>query len=381
MKKIIFVVMFLLPLMVPLFAQTTLNGTVQDEYGKPLIGANISIQGSSIGTITDIDGNFSFENITEPQITIEVSYLGYETRIIPWETQYSHLQTILKEDQFQLLDVVVSANKKSQSLQHVPMAISTISPVELRRAGAKGFRDYANGIPNLSFGTQGGDGGGRYFNEISIRGITGFNTTAMYLDDTPLPESIDPNLIDIAQVEVLKGPQGTLYGSATMGGAIKVNTNQPNTRQTEGSLGLTASTVKEGDFNYGFNGLYNKPLTDKIALRASGYYDFTSGIFDRVVNTDVSIINSETTLTEDWYGDPINTTTDGCEGCSTERKENVDNRRNYGFNASLGFYPNKNISIIPKVIYQKEKGDGYDCLLYTSPSPRDQRGSRMPSSA
>ena len=360
MKKIIFVALYMLPLVVPLFAQTTIQGNVNDANNQPLIGANVLIQNTLIGTVTDLDGNFFFENITESELTLEISYLGYETQIIPVETKNPTISITLQEDQFQLLDVVVSANKKAQNLQRVPMAISTISPVELRRAGAKGFRDYANGIPNLSFGTQGGDGGGRYFNEISIRGISGFGTTAMYLDDTPLPESIDPNLIDISQVEVLKGPQGTLYGSATMGGAIKVTTNQPNTNQTEGSLGVTASSVKEGDFNYGFNGLYNKPLTKKLAFRASGYYDFTSGIYDRVVNPNVSIINLEKNLTEDWYGDPINATTDGCEGCTLEGKENVDDRRNYGFNASLGFYPTKNISIIPKVIYQREKGDGYD---------------------
>ncbi|MFK7904593.1 MAG: TonB-dependent receptor, partial [Chitinophagales bacterium] len=168
------------------------------------------------------------------------------------------------------------------------------------------------------------------------------------------------NLIDVSQVEILKGPQGTLYGSASMAGAVKVNTNRPNPKQQEGNVGMSLSSVKEGDFNYGLNGVFNQPISDKLAFRVSGYYDFTSGIYDRVVNTDVEIINAETQLTEDFYGDPIEAMTDACPNCSTERVENVDDKRNYGFNASLGFYPTKNISIIPKVIYQREKGDGYD---------------------
>ncbi|MDF1863680.1 MAG: TonB-dependent receptor [Saprospiraceae bacterium] len=343
-----------------MIAQRTVTGNVIDSNKEPLIGANIILVGTGTGTLTDENGNFELKDISSLEVLLEFSYTGFSTQTITLREEQSNITVIMEENNFQLLDIVVTANKKSQNIQNVPMAISTISPVQLRRSGAKGFRDYATGIPNLAYGTQGSDGGGRYSNEISIRGISGFNTTAMYLDETPLPESIDPNLIDVAQVEVLKGPQGTLYGSATMAGAIKVTTNRPNPVQQEGAVGVSFSSVKEGDLNYGFNGLINQPISDKVAFRASGYYDFQSGIYDRVVNTDVEIINSETTLTEDFYGDPIDVSADGCPGCSTDKTENVDDKKNYGFNASLGFYPTKNISIIPKIIYQREEGNGYD---------------------
>lgn len=337
----------------------TITGTVTDGT-DPLIGATVFVQSTSMGTFTDVDGKFVLQNVGDIEVTLEVSYTGYTTQLIKVEPATNSLTITMVSDPLQLQDIIVTANKRPQTIQSTPIAITALSSIQLRRTGAKEFRDFASGIPNLAFGTQGSDGGGRYSNEISIRGISGLNTTAMYLDETPLPESVTPNLIDIARVEVLKGPQGTLYGSATMAGAIRVLTNNPNTKQVEGSIGLSGSSVQEGDFNYGLQGVYNQPITDKIALRVSGYYDFESGVYDRVVNNTVDIVNLQNPLLEDFYGDPINVATDGCVGCKTTGKENVDDNTNYGFNASLGFYPTENISIIPKVIYQRESGKGYD---------------------
>ena len=76
----------------------------------------------------------------------------------------------------------------------------------------------------MSFGTQGGGttfNDGRISNQISIRGIGGAQATSFYINETPLPETIDPRLIDVSRIEVLRGPQGTLYGSGSMGGAVK----------------------------------------------------------------------------------------------------------------------------------------------------------------
>lgn len=341
------------------FAQRTVTGTIVSEK-EPLIGASIIHPDSQKGTITDATGYFELTDLPATDVTLKISYTGFTTQEVLVPATSNSIDVDLEQDRYQLQDIIVTANKKAESVQNTPLAITALSPVQLRRSGAKQFRDFASGIPNLAFGTQGSDGGGRYSNEISIRGISGINTAAMYLDETPLPESITPNLIDVARVEVLKGPQGTLYGSATMAGAIKVVSNNPNPLQTEGSIGLSASTVQEGDFNYGIQGVLNQPISKKLALRVSGYYDFESGVYDRVVNPAVEIVNSSTQLTEDFVGDPIDIATDGCPNCSTENKDNIDDKRNFGFNASLGFYPSKNITIIPRVIHQQEKGDGYD---------------------
>ena len=359
MRKVFILVFTIITLSLQVNAQRTVTGNVFSG-NEPLIGATVSVLNTTQGTATDISGYFELTNVTEEAIEISVTYTGYKQQNVRVEIGQTTIRVDLEIDPYQLQDIIVTANKKPQTIQSTPLAITAISPVQLRRTGAKQFRDFASGIPNLSFGTQGSDGGGRYSGEISIRGISGINTTAMYLDETPLPESVTPNLIDVARVEVLKGPQGTLYGSATMAGAVKVLTNNPNPNQVEGSFGVNSSSVEQGDFNYGLQGVFNQPITKKLALRVSGYYDFESGIYDRVVNPNVEIINSETRLTEDFYGDEIDVATDGCPGCSLEDKANIDDKTNYGFNASLGFYPTKNLSIIPKVIYQRESGKGYD---------------------
>jgi len=88
-------------------------------------------------------------------------------------------------------------------------------------------------------------------------------------------------------VEVLRGPQGTLYGSSTMGGAVKVVTKKPNAFKTEGSIDFSAATVTEGDLDYNIQGIYNVPLAqEKVALRVGAFYNFKTGIYDRIRQTN-----------------------------------------------------------------------------------------------
>ncbi|WP_405415714.1 TonB-dependent receptor [Maribacter sp. Asnod1-A12] len=343
-----------------------IKGKITDANNQALPGVNIILQGTNIGTASNFDGNFSIEITPENKIII-LSYLGFKKKLVTITESDSELIIVMEEDASQLEGVIVTANQTAQSSQKVAQSISVIGPKLIQRTGAKEFRDFASGIPNLSFGTQGGDAGGRFNNDISIRGISGDGTSAMYLNGAPLPESISPNLIDVSRIEVLKGPQGTLYGSSTMGGAVKVITNKPSVFETTGFIEADLASVKEGDLDYNLQGLINIPLSDKLAFRASGYYNFQSGIYDRVSNKSIDWLNDDTLLTEDFYGDTedyngddFNIITNGCEGCSREDKENVDDKRNYGFNANLGFYPSDNVSIIGTVIHQRLEGDGYD---------------------
>jgi len=351
-----------------LSAQITVSGTVFDADTKtPLPETNIYISGTNIGTTSDFDGKFSLK-IDADSATLVFSSVGFVTQNLDITSSNNSDLTILMEaDSNQLETVFVTANKTAQSSQKVPLSISVVGIKQLQRTGAKEFRDYAAGIPNLAFGTQGGDAGGRFSNEISIRGISGAKTTAVYLNDAPLPESISPNLIDVSRIEILKGPQGTLYGSSTMGGAVKIITNKPNVSETSGFIGVETSSVQEGSVNYGATGLVNIPLSDKLAFRGSGYFNYQSGVYDRVSNKDIEWLNEENPLTEDfygdtedWNGDPFNIVTDGCAGCSREDKKNIDSKTDIGYNANLGFYPTEDLSIIGTVIYQKLKGDGYD---------------------
>ena len=180
---------------------------------------------------------------------------------------------------------MVTATRREESVQSVPMSITAITEVDLEKRAATQFFDYASSIPNLSFGYSGGgqSAGFASSRQVAIRGIAGDGTTAFYIDDTPVPVSIDPQAVDVAQIEVLRGPQGTLYGSLSMGGTLRVMTEQPNPEKVEilahGSVSDTDHAAKA---NYQTDGSLNLPLIDdKLAIRFSGYHEELGGYFKR----------------------------------------------------------------------------------------------------
>lgn len=372
------------------FAQQTISGLVTDDSNnEPLIGVSVFLQGGTRGALTDIDGTFFMTLPESHSGKLVISYLGYLTANVNIPSDGSMLKVQLEQDAFQLTDIVVTANKKLETSQKVSSSISTLGQIELQRSGALVLEDYFASIPNLSQSASGA--GGASFGDgrssgknIAIRGISGTNTTAMYLDETPLPEFADPRLFDVNRIEVLKGPQGTLYGSATMGGAVKVITNRPNAYKTEINVEGNVASVTEGDLDYNGQAVFNIPIVkSKLALRAGGFYGFRTGVYDRKrqthfngfpVNTSDGsqavagqILDDPTTDAVELFTDaPVelsflatpevgNAWADG----ETERN-NVDDELSYGLNASLGFYPTENISIIPKVIIQRTQGSGYD---------------------
>ena len=341
------------------FAQQSVSGVIKDAAGQPIPGASIIEKGTTNGTASDFDGKFNLE-VESDAATLIISYLGYKTT----EVSASESASItLEEDAMQLSDVVVTANKTAQNAQDVPLSVTVLGVKDLQKLGATEFVDYAVAIPNLSFGTQGSGSGatsqGRNSNQIALRGISGTNTTAFYLDDTPLPENIDPRILDISRVEVLRGPQGTLYGSNTLGGAIKVVTSTPNANKLSGTVSTSVASVAEGDFDYGVNGLINIPLVqDKLAVRISGFYDFETGVLDAITIPGTNVLNGPNPLTNDITGAPINITTDGCVGCFQDDQENIDDERNFGFMANLGFTPSENATITAKIMRQSTRADG-----------------------
>jgi outer membrane receptor protein involved in Fe transport len=182
-----------------------------------------------------------------------------------------------------LEEVVVTATKRSQSVQDVPVSITALSARDLDAMGANRFFDYATDIPNLSFGIGASDGNlaGR---GIALRGIQGSNTTGFYIDETPVLETLDPHIVDIARIEVLRGPQGTLYGAESMGGTVRIITEQPDVsgRGVTGQVHVGGSWTEHGGFNNLEEGVVNIPLvTDTLAVRMSVFHQFDDGFFNK----------------------------------------------------------------------------------------------------
>ncbi len=241
-----------------------------------------------------------------------------------------------------LEEIIVTATKRSESLQDVPISVSAISGEDLADRGITEFFEYAVSIPNLSFGAA-TDGilSGR---AISLRGIVGENTTGFYIDDTPITETIDPRILDLERVEVLRGPTGTLYGARSLGGTIRQITRKPNAQEFDARVRAgISSTTESDDLNYLVSGSTNIPLSDSAAVILSGFYEMKAGVFDRVVGSIPDHLGAPATL-----GGPADFV-----------NEDVDEETTQAIQASFLFDVTDSLSIAPRIMYQKTELDGF----------------------
>jgi len=174
----------------------------------------------------------------------------------------------------QVSDVVVTATKRSQHLQKVPIAVTALTGQVITKMGGSDLADIAGAIPGLSLES---DRAGE--NQTYIRGISevagGAPTVGIYMDEIPITtfsgEQVNIKTFDLDRIEVLRGPQGTLYGEGSEGGTIRVVTNKPNTTTFQAGLFALASATDRGGPNGEVDGMVNVPLVDdKLALRLVG---------------------------------------------------------------------------------------------------------------
>lgn len=186
-------------------------------------------------------------------------------------------------------DIVVTASRQgSQSIQRAAIAISAITPDTLTSKGQGGLTDIANLAPSVNV-QQTSPG----VNRVDMRGITTGSIqvtnvqdrplVAIYLDDVPLAlQSGNPDLkvFDLERIEVIRGPQGTLYGAGSMAGTIRYITVKPDVTKFSGSTEEIISYTEHGNVNYGLRGTLNVPITDTMAIRLGGYQGRNSGYID-----------------------------------------------------------------------------------------------------
>lgn len=210
----------------------------------------------------------------------------------------SYAQTDGEDGSRSIEEIVVTARKRSESMYDVPISINVMSEELIENLGAQDFTDLLRSVPSLT-AYQNGPGRTRIF----IRGVAngGGNdndtqnqeTVSVYLDEIPISlGALNPELglFDLDRVEVLRGPQGTLYGAGSMAGTIRQVSKKPNLREFEGKVEANAAAISHGSENFGFKGLVNMPvIEDKLALRVSGYYNDNGGYIDNVLTGESDI--------------------------------------------------------------------------------------------
>jgi iron complex outermembrane recepter protein len=190
-----------------------------------------------------------------------------------------------------LEEIVVTAQKREERLIDVPMSISALSGETVENAGMQNIIDLSYAVPNLSVREEGPG-----LQTIAIRGMGNFigssSLVGLYLDEVPVSgepnAAINLQTLDLARVEVLKGPQGSLYGQGAVGGTIRFITKAPSFDGIEGNVGISLYDTHKGDMSEEVTGVLNLPVVDDVlALRVAGTYKNKGGWIDRpAINDD-----------------------------------------------------------------------------------------------
>uniref|UniRef100_UPI0025CC2BEE TonB-dependent receptor n=1 Tax=uncultured Caulobacter sp. TaxID=158749 RepID=UPI0025CC2BEE len=252
-----------------------------------------------------------------------------------------------------LEEVVVTAQKRSENLQDVPVSIQALGGEKLEQLQVASFVDYVKYLPSVSFTTSGPGFGQVYMRGVASGGDGNHSgslpSVGVYLDEQPVTTiqgALDIHVYDIARVEALAGPQGTLYGASSQAGTLRIITNKPSTAGFSAGVDVAANKVDGGGVGHTVEGFINVPLSDKIAVRAVGWDVRDAGYIDNVAGTRTY---------DRGDADPTNDYT--INNSSRVRK---DYNRVYtqGGRAALRIELNDNWVITPSVMGQVQKTGG-----------------------
>jgi iron complex outermembrane receptor protein len=233
-------------------------------------------------------------------------------------------------------EIVVTAQKRATALQEVPFSIAALTNEDIKKSGATNLVDVARNVPGLYVSDL---GPGQ--SQVAIRGISAGQVVrdqpgvkeavGIYLDESPISIALftpDLDLYDLDRIEVLRGPQGTLYGAGNDSGTVRYITAQPNIGKFGGSAAATVNTVTDGEMGGSLRGALNVPLGESGAMRAVGYYSELPGFIDSVYP-------------------------------GRAKRLDVNGGTRSGGRLAFRFEPNENFTITPRVVYQKLETNGY----------------------
>jgi iron complex outermembrane recepter protein len=239
------------------------------------------------------------------------------------------------EEEIEGNEIIVTATKRSETIQDVPFSINAQTAAQMQKTGATSIEDISRSVAGLTVQNL---GPGQ--SQVSIRGVSAGQVVrdqpgvkeqvGVYLDESVVSLSLftpDFDLFDLNRVETLRGPQGTLFGSGSVGGTVRYITNQPDTRRTSGTIEAGVSTLKGGSEGYNVKGMVNVALSDSAALRVVGYGEKFGGFIDAI---------------------------------GPAAGKDVNDGRRFGFRASLKAELAPGITLTPRIVHQDVKADGFN---------------------
>jgi len=256
----------------------SLSGKITDTRSNAVQGATVFVLNTNLAAISDVQGSFEIKNIMAGDYTITVSAVGYATineQVHVLKSGNAALAFKLADATNQLESVVVSAEKKDENVQNIPFSISALTSKNISDYRLWNTKDLTAVVPNLYAGNP---GDGR--NVTSIRGITSSSydpAVTTYIDGVNqfTLDTYIPQLFDVERIEVLRGPQGTLYGRNAMGGVVNIITKQP-TNKTDGFAEISVGNYGEQRYTAGIR---TPIVKDKLFFGASALYEGLDGYY------------------------------------------------------------------------------------------------------
>lgn len=263
--------------------------------------------------------------------------------------------------QEQLEEIIVTATKRSEGVQDIPMAITVLSEQTLRDLNITDMADYVEMLPNVSYISLGPGSGSVYVRGISSGGESGLGASpsvAVYLDEQPVTavgSYLNPHIYDVARIEVLAGPQGTTFGANAQSGAIRIITNQPDISAFSAGVSVDGNQPTSGDFGYTGEGFVNVPMGERAAVRLVGFYKRDAGYIDNIAGEyTFSNANIRAGLDPNDPGDAalIAIAADTTYNNNSIAEENFNEATTYGLRGLLRVDLNDNWTATAGVIYQ-----------------------------
>jgi outer membrane receptor protein involved in Fe transport len=246
-------------------------------------------------------------------------------------------------------EIVVTAQKREENLQDVPISIQALGTRKLDQLNVANFQDFSKLLPSVSF--QSSQPG---VTTVYMRGVASggdgnhsgsLPSVGVYLDEQPVTTiggTLDVHVYDIARIESLAGPQGTLYGASSQAGTIRIITNKPDTSGFEGRIDGELNSVKHGGMGGRLEGMINAPISEMAAVRFVGWYQKDAGYIDNVPGT------------RSFLPTPGGITVDN----DAFVEKNFNDAEIYGGRAALKVDLDDNWTVTPTVLYQKQKSNG-----------------------